>query len=73
MKQQEKEFRETLQKFKDSAKKFNCDAKLPFYWQLIRECMENKDENAHYIIQQCEDFLDWKIKSLETKFGIKTR
>jgi hypothetical protein len=71
MKQEEKDFRENFQKFRIAAKKFHCDTKLPFYWQLIQECMENNDENAHYIIQQCEQFIDWKIKLLETKFGIK--
>ena len=72
MKQKEKDFRENIQKFRASAKKFHCDIKLPFYWQLIQECMESNDENAFYIIQQCEDFIDLKIKSLEIKFGIKS-
>ena len=70
MKFENKEFSEIVRKFRVSTKKFNCDTKLPLYWELIQECMESKDTNAFFIIEQCMKFLDWKIKSLEKEFGI---
>lgn len=70
MNPEEKGFRRNFQKFRTSAKKVPCDTKLPLYWQLIEECMEKDDKNASYIIAQSERFLDGKIKSLETKYGI---
>ena len=72
MKQEEKAFWNNFRKFQSSAKTVPSNTKLHLYWGLIRESMENNDENANYIIQQCEDFIDWKIKSLEDKFGIKS-
>jgi hypothetical protein len=57
MKQEGKDFRENFQRFRASAKKFHCDIKLPFYWQLIQECMENNDENAHYIFNNANSLL----------------
>jgi hypothetical protein len=72
MKQEENDFWNKFRRFQMTAKIIPGNTKLHLYWGLIRECMENNDENAHYIIQQCEMFIDWKIKSLEDKFGIKS-
>ena len=73
MKPEEKAFWNNYRRFQNAAQKIPYKTKLPLYWALIRECMENNDKDANYIINQCEMFIDWKIKSLENRFGIKSK
>jgi hypothetical protein len=71
MKENVKGFRNNFRKFKASAKNVPCDVKLPLYWKLMEECMENNEENREFVRDQWGHFNAPRIKMLIKKLGIK--